>query len=134
MPSTGQALVVDDNAMSRELAHDVLQDAGWDVMEAASATEAVRKLESGSVALVVLDWHLNAATGLDVLQHLEGQTPRPRVLVVTADARAELRDAALAAGADAVLTKPYRTAALRQAADATFAEGSAGEGGMDKNG
>ncbi|MDA8198201.1 MAG: response regulator [Thermaerobacter sp.] len=121
MPKVRQVLVVDDNAMSRELAHDVLQDAGWDVVEAASVAEAVRQLESGSVALLVLDWHLNAATGLDVLQHLEGQTPRPRVLVVTADARSELRAAALAAGADAVLTKPYRTAALQEAAEAALA-------------
>ncbi len=121
MPKARQVLVVDDNAMSRELAHDVLQDAGWDVVEAASVAEAVRQLESGSVALLVLDWHLNAATGLDVLQHLEGQTPRPRVLVVTADARSELRAAALAAGADAVLTKPYRTAALQEAAEAALA-------------
>ena len=44
MPNTRQVLVVDDNAMSRELAHDVLQDAGWQVMEAASVTEAVRQL------------------------------------------------------------------------------------------
>ena len=121
MPKVRQVLVVDDNAMSRELAHDVLQDAGWDVVEAASVAEAVRQLESGSLALLVLDWHLNAATGLDVLQHLEGQTPRPRVLVVTADARSELRAAALAAGADAVLTKPYRTAALQEAAEAALA-------------
>ncbi len=121
MPKARQVLVVDDNAMSRELAHDVLQDAGWDVVEAASVAEAVRQLESGSLALLVLDWHLNAATGLDVLQHLEGQTPRPRVLVVTADARSELRAAALAAGADAVLTKPYRTAALQEAAEAALA-------------
>ena len=127
MPSARQVLVVDDNAMSRELAHDVLQDAGWQVMEAASATEAVRQLESGSVALLVLDWHLNAATGLDVLQHLDGQTRRPRVLVVTADARSELRAAALAAGADAVLTKPYRTAALQAAADAALAETDLGD-------
>ncbi len=122
MPSGRQVLVVDDNPMSRELAHDVLQDAGWKVTEASSAAEAVRQLESGSVALVVLDWHLNTATGLDVLQHLEGQTKRPRVLVVTADARAELRDGALAAGAAAVLTKPYRTAALLQAAAAAVAD------------
>ena len=127
MPSARQVLVVDDNVMSRELAHDVLQDAGWQVMEAASATEAVRQLESGSVALLVLDWHLNAATGLDVLQHLDGQTRRPRVLVVTADARSELRAAALAAGADAVLTKPYRTAALQAAADAALAETDLGD-------
>ena len=122
MPKARQVLVVDDNAMSRELAHDVLEDAGWEVMEAASVTEAVRQLASESVALLVLDWHLNAATGLDVLQHLEGQTPRPRVLVVTADARSELRAAALAAGADAVLTKPYRMAALQEAAEAVLTD------------
>lgn len=126
MPSTRQVLVVDDNRMSRELAHDVLQDAGWDVLEAGSVAEAIRQLALEPVALLVLDWHLNAATGLDVLQHLEGKTPRPRVLVVTADARPELRTAALAAGADAVLTKPYRTAALQEAADAVFADAARG--------
>ena len=110
-----QVLVVDDNAMSRELAHDVLEDAGFRVCEAPTVAEAARQLASTSIQIILLDWHLNGATGLEVLKLLPKASPRPQVLVLTADARPELRQAALDAGADGVMTKPYRASALKDA-------------------
>ncbi len=110
-----QVLVVDDNAMSRELAHDVLEDAGFRVCEARTVAEVARQLASTPIQIILLDWHLNGVTGLEVLKLLPEASPRPQVLVLTADARPELRQAALDAGADGVMTKPYRASALRDA-------------------
>ncbi len=110
-----RVLVVDDNAMSRELAHDVLEHAGFVVREAGTAAEAAEQLAGAPIQIILLDWHLNAATGLEVLKLIPDTAPRPRVLVLTADARPELRQAALDAGADGLMTKPYRAHALQEA-------------------
>lgn len=129
MADETRILVVEDNPMSRELAHDLLEDAGYHVREAATVAEAVAALAAFAPAVVLLDWHLKGATGADVLRTVRASTAGAgaRVLVVTADIRPELRAAAIAAGADALITKPYRAAALA-AAVADVLNGSGGEG------
>jgi len=114
-------LVVDDNPMSRELAQDVLVDAGHEVRPAAGVEEALEAVAAFAPAVVLLDWHLKGATGADVLavvraRDAPGRKP-VRVVVVTADIRPELRAAAIAAGADALVTKPYRASQLLSAID-----------------
>ncbi len=125
MAETARILIVDDNAMSRELARDILADAGHDVADAATADQALAALEAFRPGVVLLDWHLKGATGGDVLARIRGPGAGRdvRVLVVTADIRPELRAAALAAGADALVTKPYRASTLL-AAVAALADGT----------
>jgi CheY-like chemotaxis protein len=116
MPEGATVLVVDDNAMSRELAHDLLEDAGYDVRLASTAEAAIALAERDRPAVIVLDWHLKGTTGADVLRAVRGaDAPRTAVLVVTADIRPDVRALALAAGADAVMTKPYRARGLLEA-------------------
>lgn len=117
MPET-RVLVVDDNPLGRELASEVLADAGYAVDLATGADEAVAAWRLAPHDVVVLDWHLKGDTGMTVLAAIRAVPDAPtRVLVVTADVRSELRDAALRGGADGVLTKPYRPVALKQAVD-----------------
>jgi CheY-like chemotaxis protein len=118
--ATGRTvLVVDDNRLGRELAHDVLAAAGYAVLEAEGVDDALGLVASASPDLVVLDWHLRGATGGAVLERLRADPTRPPtpVLVVTADARPEVAAAVMARGAVDVLTKPYRAAALVRAAE-----------------
>ncbi len=127
MADKERVLVVDDNAMSRELAHDLLEDAGYDVRDAATTQEAITALSDFSPHVVLLDWHLKGATGGDVLKAIRepaAAAPSVRVLVVTADIRLELREAALTAGADDVITKPYRASVLEAAVAGALAAGS----------
>lgn len=130
MADDTRVLVVEDNAMSRELAHDLLEDAGYRVRDAATAAEAVAALTAFAPAVVLLDWHLKGATGADVLRTVRASTvgADARVLVVTADIRPELRAAAIAAGADALITKPYRASALAAAVN-DLLRGRGGEAG-----
>lgn len=116
--------------MSRELAHDLLADAGYRVRDAATAAEAVAALTAFAPAVVLLDWHLKGATGADVLRTVRASTggAGARVLVVTADIRPELRAAAIAAGADGLITKPYRASALAAAVH-DLLRGRGGEAG-----
>jgi CheY-like chemotaxis protein len=140
MAEPGVVLVVDDHALSRELARAVLEGAGWRVEEAVTAGEAIARLQGGRFAAVVLDWHLKGADGRSVLQALEaraGDPAGPRVVVVTADARPEVDEAARAAGAQAVLTKPYLPGQLREVLGLPGGRGcprEVGEGGQGAGG
>lgn len=117
MSDATRLLVVDDNDLSRELAHDILDNAGYDVAAAATVDEALSLLDRRAPAVILLDWHLKGATGGQVIAAVRA-SPAHRttaVIVVTADIRSELRDAVIASGADGLLTKPYRAGALLEA-------------------
>ncbi len=56
-------LVVEDDAAQRGALADVLREEGHDVREAASAEEALARLEDSAIDLVVADYQLAGATG-----------------------------------------------------------------------
>jgi len=114
--------------MSRELAHDLLEDAGYLVEAVGTVDDARRAVDRSAPQVVLLDWHLKGATGADVLHHVRAsaQARDVPILVVTADIRPDLRVAALAAGADGVVTKPYRSSDLVAAVAAAIARDDEG--------
>lgn len=124
-----RVLVVDDNDMGRELAHDILANAGYDVVEASTVAEALSSLDATGASLILLDWHLKGSTGADVLKAVRTSDlrTRTRVLVATADIRVELRETALAAGADGLIAKPYRAEALVEAVASVLETTGGGE-------
>src|SRR5581483_297861 len=103
-------LLVDDEPAIRELLADVLRDGGYDVVEARDGVEALRTLEQhalsvDSPSLIVLDLMLPNTDGLEVLGHLAAQGVRLPVVVMSTSR--DLLSAAVAAGARAVLRKPF---------------------------
>ena len=63
-------LVVDDEANIRLLYAEELADEGYEVVTAATTTEAVEKLQEGAFDLAVLDIKLKNESGIDLLQKL----------------------------------------------------------------
>jgi len=63
-------LVVDDEANIRLLYADELADEGYEVVTAASITEATEKLQDGVFDLAVLDIKLKNESGIELLQRL----------------------------------------------------------------
>ncbi|KAF0216078.1 MAG: response regulator [Geobacteraceae bacterium] len=77
-------LVVDDEAGIRLLYAQELADEGYEVVTAASASEAVEKLESSDFDLVVLDIKLKNESGLDLLQKIVKERHDMLVILSTA--------------------------------------------------
>jgi two-component system chemotaxis response regulator CheY len=109
-------LVVDDSSVIRKVikaAADVLK---IDVEEAEDGVEALAKLAEcyERVGLVLLDWNMPELNGYDVLVEIKSTEKYKNipVMMVTTEGQRSSIVAAVRAGADNYLTKPFTTEEL----------------------
>jgi CheY-like chemotaxis protein len=104
-------LVVEDNALNRMLVRDLLTLRGHDVAEAETLPDGRRALARGDFDLVVMDIHLPGGGGELLLREIreKDRSARIPVVAVTALAMPADRDALLAQGFDAYISKPIDT-------------------------
>jgi two-component system capsular synthesis sensor histidine kinase RcsC len=111
-------LVVDDEQAVRALLATYFQELGCEVTAAAEAEEAAALLEMRSFDALVTDLGLtglNLSEGLDILKLARYYSPGLRIVVLTGNPSAEMREACLLHGADAFLRKPPALADLARA-------------------
>ena len=77
-------LVVDDESSIRLLFSQELGEEGYEVVTAASAAEAVDRLQEGEFDLVLLDIKLKNESGLDLLQKIVKERHEMPVILCTA--------------------------------------------------
>jgi two-component system KDP operon response regulator KdpE len=104
-------LVVDDEPSIRTLLKSTLARAGYAVIEAATAREAVTAAQIDKPDLVLLDLGLPDRDGLEIIASLRGEAGLP-VIVVSAREDSEQKVAALDLGAEDYVTKPFDTEEL----------------------
>ena len=87
---------------------------GLDIAETADGTTALDLARETPPDLVLLDWLMPGLSGLDLCRALRSdpRTAGATIVMVTARAMASDRDAALAAGADHYVAKPFSPSAL----------------------
>jgi two-component system KDP operon response regulator KdpE len=116
-------LLVEDEELNRTLVRAVLTRAGNEAVRAAEVLEAPtlaaarEKLGTADVDVVLLDMNLPDGNGLTLAGEIAAAQPaseraRPAVIAVTASVLPQERAAALAAGCDGFLDKPYAAADL----------------------
>ncbi len=104
-------LLVEDDALLRELVAHHLRAAGFEVIGAERASEAWERLPEADA--VVLDWMLPDESGIAFLRRLRSRYGHSLpVLMLTARAREAERVEGLESGADDYLVKPFGTAEL----------------------
>lgn len=104
-----RVLVVDDNDLGRRLMVAMLSRHGIVPQLAENGAEAVDAVLHEQFDLVMLDVQMPVMDGLTAARTIRDASPaggQPRIVVATAGASVEERDAALAAGADAYLSRP----------------------------
>jgi CheY-like chemotaxis protein len=101
-------LVVDDNPRNLKLAFDVLEDAGYEVVEAVNAEEAQSMIERNLPDLILMDIALPGMDGLTLTRKLKAneRTKHIRIIALTAFAMKGDDQKALSAGCDGYITKP----------------------------
>jgi two-component system phosphate regulon response regulator PhoB len=111
MPSI---LVVDDDPAIREMVGMALTRAGYDILEAGSALEARQIIASRKPDLILLDWMLPGQSGFEFARqlHSDNAHPPPPVIMLTARDQEADKIAALDAGADDYVSKPFSVSEL----------------------
>jgi two-component system response regulator DevR len=110
-----KVLVVDDSATVRHHLIELLSTLpGVEILEAAQASEARHAIRSGRPDVVVLDIRLPRGSGIEVLEALRADDPRPTTIVLTNDPTPQWREACFRVGADFFFDK---TAEFQQAVD-----------------
>jgi EAL domain-containing protein (putative c-di-GMP-specific phosphodiesterase class I)/DNA-binding NarL/FixJ family response regulator len=104
-------LVVDDQEANVKLLVQLLERVGLGrILTTMDARDAIPIVETEEPDLVLLDLHMPHIGGIEVLRELRRRTPAADylpVLVLTADVTSEAKQAALDAGANDFLTKPF---------------------------
>ncbi|MBN8458473.1 MAG: response regulator transcription factor [Verrucomicrobia bacterium] len=105
------ALIIDDEVQIRRLLRLALESRGYTVREAESGRLGLQAVAIHRPDVVLLDLGLPDMDGLDVLASLREWNPVP-VLVLSVKDQEHIKVAALDAGADDYVTKPFGTAEL----------------------
>ncbi|WP_329500513.1 response regulator transcription factor [Kitasatospora herbaricolor] len=109
-PSPWRILVVDDEPDLVEVLCGALRYEGWQARGAEDGPSAVALAAEWDPHAVVLDMMLPDLDGMQVLERIHATRPEVRVLFLTARDAVEDRIAALAAGGDDYVTKPFSLA------------------------
>ncbi|KMY67335.1 hypothetical protein AAU61_10835 [Desulfocarbo indianensis] len=107
----GKVLIVEDNPINMELAQDLLEVRGFEVLTATSAEEGLHVAHSELPDIVLMDISLPAMDGLEAIRRLK-QEPDTRpipVVCMTAHAMEGDMEMAMQAGAAGYITKPINT-------------------------
>jgi len=106
-----EVLVIDDEVQIRRLLRTTFEAAGFAMREAETGQLGLNEIAFRRPDAVVLDLGLPDLSGVEVLQRLREWTQVP-VLVLSVVGHEEAKVAALDAGADDYLTKPFGGAEL----------------------
>jgi len=104
--STGRILVVDDEPQIRRVMRATLAGAGYTVADARSGEEALEKLREERFDLVLLDVNLPGITGIETCREIRARSDIGLVMLTVRNSNQDAV-AALDAGADDYVTKPF---------------------------
>lgn len=104
-----KVLVVEDEAPIREMLCFVLEQSGYQVIEAEDYDAALEKIAEPFPELILMDWMLPGGTGINLIRHLKRDELTKQIPVVMLTARGEEEDKVrgLEVGADDYITKPF---------------------------
>lgn len=132
-------LIVEDNAVNRELLRELLELRGYTVLEACDGQEALHMIEQAQPELLLVDISMPVMDGFAVIHKIRenpclAQLP---VVAVTAYAMHGDRERILNSGFDGYLSKPVNPSSLTEELDRLlakkdiqFADADTGKGGQ----
>ena len=104
-------LVVDDSKVIRKVARHILESMEFSVDEAADGQEALTFCRANRPDVILLDWNMPVMSGMEFLGAFNdldyGHEERPRVVFCTTENSIDHIRAAIEAGADEYVMKPF---------------------------
>jgi len=105
-------LVADDNDVAQRLCKRVLEKAGYTVLIAVDGLQAVDVAMKQHPSMILMDVAMPGIDGLEAMRRIKAAMPSMPIVIASAHSMASDRERFLAAGADDVLSKPFRLADL----------------------
>lgn len=102
-------LIVDDSKVIRKFARHILETMKFDVAEAADGKEALDHCETQTPDVILLDWNMPIMSGMDFLRAYRSTiaSPSAKVIFCTTENGIDHIQAAINAGADEYVMKPF---------------------------
>ncbi len=110
MPSSGEKpriLVVDDSPATLEVLERNLRSHGYRVTTAPSVAAALAALEATPADLVITDYKMPRASGIELVRHVRENLPDTEVMMITGYASVPGAVEAVKSGAEEYLAKPF---------------------------
>ena len=110
-------LIVDDFATMRKVVRNLLKQVGYeDIVEAEDGVMALKALKSQKIDVIVSDWNMPNMTGLELLKAVraDAELAKTPFLMVTAEALQDNVVAAVKAGVNNYIVKPFTAEVLNE--------------------
>lgn len=103
-------MTVEDSNSLREMIAFVLKEAGYDVLEAEDGQDALTKLNSSQVDMVITDLNMPVMNGIELTRSLR-ESPTYKfipIVFLTTESQVNKKEAAKEAGATGWIVKPFK--------------------------
>lgn len=113
-----KVLVADDSGIMRKIIIRSLNSVGvTDVVEAADGADAITAFKANPIDLILTDWNMPNVSGLELVQQIRSMGSNVPIIMVTTEAQKGQVIAAIEAGVNDYLTKPFESDDLRAKLD-----------------
>ena len=111
-------LLIDDDALARDMLRQMLERAGYDVVEAASGRDGLQQYQATAIDLIITDILMPDQDGLEIILELRRLAPEAKIIAITGGGQSGLLDllpVAAKLGAQWTLRKPLQRLELLEA-------------------
>ena len=111
-------LLIDDDALVRDILRQMLERAGYDVVEAASGRDGLQQYQATAIDLIITDILMPDQDGLEIILELRRLAPEAKIIAITGGGQSGLLDllpVAAKLGAQWTLRKPLQRLELLEA-------------------
>jgi two-component system chemotaxis response regulator CheY len=121
-----KVLIVDDSLVMRKLVLNSLKQAGFDIdpIEASDGQEALKKLDSMAVQLIISDWNMPLMDGLSFAKEIREDKNKKHIpiIMLTTEGSMPKFEEALNCGVDDYVTKPFTPEKLKKKIEKVMAK------------
>lgn len=109
MTDTPHCLVIDESLMVRRVAARIIRDFGYEVLDTKTGQEAIDMARIRLPDVILLDWQVGDMSAIEVIDDIRSlpKGEKTRIIFCTAQRSLEQIRAALSAGADEYIMKPF---------------------------
>jgi two-component system chemotaxis response regulator CheY len=103
-------MVVDDSASMRQLVSFTLKQQGFEIIEAANASEALKKLDHGTIHMLITDLNMPELDGISLVRKVR-ENPSYKfipIIILTTVSGSENQQDGRTAGATGWIVKPFK--------------------------